>query len=175
MEKNTKFKLIAILIGLVFGLVVGEVACRIHYFGKDAFSYKKINSFIPIGVSGFLKKADNNFVLYEFKPNIDDLFKLKTFKTNEQGCRDKHYEIKKTDNTVRGIVIGDSFTMGSGVEIENVYHSVVESKLNERNDGKQHELINYGVGGYNLLNYLGIMQEKVKAYDPDYIIISLNL
>ena len=68
-------------------------------------------------------------------------------------------------------VIGDSFTMGSGVEIEKVYHSVVEEKLNEREDSVRYELINFGVGGYNLLNYSGVLEKKAVLYDPDFIVI----
>ncbi len=52
-----------------------------------------------------------------------------------------------------GLVFGDSYTMGSGVDIENVYHSVIEQSLNKQSDGANYELINPGLGGYNLLNY----------------------
>jgi hypothetical protein len=144
---------------------------RVYYFGLDAFSIKKVNSFIPIGTSGFLQKAENSDVLYELKPHIDSYFKLKEFKTNAFGNRDKEYKLTKPENTIRGLVLGDSYTMGSGVEIEDVYHSVVEQRLNEQANGINHELINMGVGGYNLLNYKGILKNKALSFNPDYIII----
>jgi hypothetical protein len=165
------FKIVSIGLGLLMAFFFAEWVTRVYYFGMDAFSYTKVNSFIPIGESGFLIGAENNKVLYELKPNIDSYFKLKKFNTNSQGQRDKEYSIVKPDNTIRGLVLGDSFTMGSGVEIEDVYHSVVENALNERSDGITYEMINFGVGGYNLLNYLGLLEEKVARYDPDFIII----
>lgn len=165
------FKIMAIGFGLFMALLLSEVIARVNYFGADAFSYTKVNSFIPIGVSGFLTEAEDHKVLYELKPNIDAYFKLKKFKTNSQGSRDKEYDISKPANTIRGLVIGDSFTMASGVEIKDAYHSVVEQTLNEGSEDINYELINFGVGGYNLLNYLGLLEDKVMRYDPDFIII----
>jgi len=170
-KRTAIFTMISVGFSLFVGLFLCEVITRVYYFGPDAFSYTKVNSFIPIGVSGFLEGSDNSNVLYQLKPNIDAYFKLATFKTNSQGCRDKEYSMAKPDKTIRGIVLGDSYTMGSGVEIENVYHSVVEQSLNEQSDGFQYELINFGVGGYNLLNYKGLMEERVAKYDPDFILI----
>ena len=171
MSRTKIFQLISISIGLFFGLLFGEIICRVYYFGKDALSVQQINSYKPMGVSGFLKAADNSKVLYDLKPNLDDLFKQSIFQTNAQGNRDKPYSIQKPPSTTRGVVIGDSFTMGSGVDIENVYHSVVEQKINERNKDSNFEIINFGVGGYNLLNYLGIMESKILPYQPDFIIL----
>lgn len=165
------FKMISIGFGFLVAVVLGEVVTRIHYFGMDAFSYTKVNSFIPIGVSGFLQSADNPKVLYELKPNIDAYFKLKVFKTNSLGLRDKTYSLTKPENTIRGLVLGDSFTMASGVDIEDAYHSVVEERLNQRPDNPRYELLNFGVGGYNLLNYVGLLEDKVMDYDPDFIVI----
>ncbi|MBL4710599.1 MAG: SGNH/GDSL hydrolase family protein [Flavobacteriales bacterium] len=165
------FKVISVGFSLFIGLFLCELMTRVYYFGLDAFSYTKVNSFISIGVSGFLEGADNKKILYELKPNIDSHFKLSTFKTNSQGCRDKEYSISKPDKTIRGLVFGDSYTMGSGVEIENVYHSVMEQALNEQSDSINYEFINFGVGGYNLLNYKGLMEEKAVEYDPDFILI----
>ncbi len=164
-------KMISIGFGLLMAVFFGELTARVYYFGIDAFSYTKVNSFIPLGSSGFLKAADDYRVLYQLKPNIDTHFKLKKFKTNSHGHRDKEYSKAKPDNTIRGLVIGDSFTMGSGVDIEEVYHSVIEQSLNEQSDGINYEVINFGVGGYNLLNYLGVLEEQVASYDPDFIII----
>lgn len=165
------FKLLSLGFGLAVGLVLCEAAVRVYYFGADAFSYEKVNSFVPMGVSGLLTAADNSDVLYELKPNVDQYFKLKQFTTNDQGFRDQHYSVQKPGGTIRGLVLGDSYTMGSGVDIEHVYHSVVEQRLNEAQDGISYELINFGVGGYNLLNYKGVLEAKALQYNPDYIVI----
>ncbi|MGK0388592.1 MAG: hypothetical protein ACI94Y_001322 [Maribacter sp.] len=170
-RKIAIFKLISISLGFIVSIFFCEAITRVYYFGADAFSYTQINSFIPLGESGFLEGADNNKVLYQLKPNIDLLFKLSTFKTNSQGNRDKEYSISKPEKTIRGLVFGDSYTMGSGVEIENVYHSIIEQTLNEQSDSINYELVNFGVGGYNLLNYKGLMEDKTLEYDPDFIVI----
>lgn len=170
-NKEVIFKLLALSIGIGLSLFLGELVSRVFYFGKDGLSIEKVNSFVPLGLSGLIKEHENKKVLYELKPNLDSYFKLKEFRTNSQSLRDKEYTIKKPYNTKRGVVIGDSFTMGSGVDIEDVYHSMVEKALNEQGDSIKFELINFGVGGYNLLNYLGVLEAKVLKYSPDFIII----
>ncbi len=165
------FPLISILIGLAIALVFGEVVSRVYIFGTDGLSIKKLRSITKAGESGILKTASNSKVLYELKPGIDCLFKTKEFRTNAHGFRDKAFNIRKAENSIRGIVIGDSFTMGSGVNIEDTYHSKIEQALNFKSDSVHHELLNFGVSGYNLLNYLSVMEEKVLQYNPDYLIV----
>ncbi|MFT5264790.1 MAG: hypothetical protein ACI8YQ_003539 [Polaribacter sp.] len=169
--KKKMFKIITILIGLAIGLLLGEIVSRVYIFGTDGLSFKKVNSVKKIGESGYVKVSSNSKVLYELKPNIDDVFKLKEFKTNTYGFRDKAITIVKPKNTVRGVIVGDSFTMGSGVDIEDTYHSKIEKELNQRSDSVHYELLNFGVPGYNLLNYVGVMEEKVMQYNPDFLII----
>ncbi len=169
--KNLLFKVITISIGLAIGLLLGEIVSRVYIFGIDGLSYKKVNSVKKIGESGYIKASSNSKILYELKSNIDDFFNLKKFKTNAYGFRNKAITIIKPKNTIRGIVIGDSFTMGSGVNAEDTYHSKVEKALNQKSDSIRYELLNFGVSGYNLLNYLGVMEEKVMQYNPDFLII----
>ena len=169
--RKISFKIISILIGLSLGLLLGEVVSRVYIFGMDGLSFKKIKTFTNLANSGIIKASTNQKILYELKPNINDYFKCKKLITNAAGCRDKDYSFEKPKNTIRGIVIGDSFTMGSGVNIEETYHSQMEKTLNQNTKGIQYELINLGVSGYNLLNYLGVLEEKVLKYDPDFLII----
>lgn len=171
MKRVHIFKILSISIGLLASLLIGEIVCRIYLFGTDALSYSKMASPRKMAYSGYVQKAVNQRTLYELKPNIDALFKRRVFKTNQEGYRDQAYSTSKPANTIRGVVIGDSFTMGSGVNLEDVYHSIIEDKLNQGATGIKYELLNFGVSGYNLLSYLGNIEHKVAAYEPDFIII----
>lgn len=169
--KSIFFRTFSILFGLLLGLLIGEIICRLAYFGADAFNIKKINSFVTIGYTGFIQPAEDQYVWYEMKPDLDDLFKMHPIQTNSKGLRDKEYSITKPDNTFRVAVIGDSFTFGDGVKEAETYHAVLETHLNERSDSLQYEFINFGLAGYDLLNYLGNIKAKALEYDPDLILI----
>lgn len=169
--KEISFKIIALTLGLIVGLFIGEIGARFYYFGTDALNFQKINSFVTIGYTGFLQPADNQYVWYEVKPNLDELFKMRRMTTNSRGLRDQEYSLKKPANTYRVAVIGDSFTFGDGVDNDSVYHAIVEQKLNAQSDSLQFEFLNFGVAGYDLLNYLGVIQAKALAYEPDLILI----
>ena len=169
--KALTYRLLSVIIGLLIGIAIAEIICRFHAFGWDAFNIKKVQSFVPIGYSGFIRPADDQYVWYELKPNLDDLFKMQKIKTNRQGLRDKEYAIEKPKNTFRVAVIGDSYTFGDGVSMEEAYHSVTETQLNLLSDSIQFEFINFGIAGYDLLNYLGVIEKKALEYNPDLILI----
>jgi hypothetical protein len=171
MDKDSKLKLVALIIGLFLSFIVAEIACRVYFFKGDALSYQKMTSPIKLGNSEFVKAAEDNEVHYDLKPDVSGYFKGCRFETNSFGCRDKNYSPEKPANTRRGIFIGDSFTMGSGIELEEVYHSKLEEILNNDNESRNFELINFGVDGYNLLSYLGVLRTKVLTFDPDFIVI----
>lgn len=168
------FKTMAIAFGLLIGLLIGEIGLRAWLFGADVFDFRMFNSFRPIRNSGHIQSPDDLRVLYELKPNLDTWFKLQSLRTNSRGLRDKEYALTKLPDTYRVAVIGNSFTFGEGVAIENVYHSVLEDSLNALSDNLHYEFINFGVGGYNLLNYLGVIEQKAWAYKPDLILIGFN-
>ena len=169
--KRLLFRLCALMAGLFIGLLLAEGVCRFHAFGLSAFDFKITNSFVAIGYSDYLQPAENQYVWNELKPNIEDRFKMHTFRTNSKGLRDKEYIIKKPKNTYRVAVIGDSYSLGDGVEAEEIYHSILEEKLNNLSDSIQFEFINFGLSGYDMLNYLGVIEAKAMAYNPDLILI----
>ncbi|HFA47682.1 MAG TPA: SGNH/GDSL hydrolase family protein [Bacteroidetes bacterium] len=169
--KRTLFYLINLIIIIVVSFFLGEIICRFHAFGWEAFKFKKTNSFVSIGYSGYLQPAEDQHVWYELKPDIDGLFKMHIIRTNSRGLRDQEYSFKKPPNTYRVAVIGDSFTFGDGVNAEDTYHAILEKKLNGLSDSTKVEFINFGIAGYDLLNYLGVMEAKAMAYDPDLILV----
>jgi len=148
-----------------------EISYRFYLFKWDGLSFTKMNSVHPIGSSGLLEPSRYSDIIFELKPNMKTHFKLKRFETNAQGFRDKKYSLEKPDGTFRVAVIGDSFTMPSGVDIEEAYHSVLEARMNARSDGTSYEFINFGVGGYYLLQYYGVLTRKATHYNPDMILI----
>jgi len=127
-----------------------------------------------MGYTGYLKKSDLPAVVYEFKPGIGSYFKLAGFKTNSQGLRDKEYSLEKTANTFRVAVIGGSFTVPAGVEIDQAFHSILENRLNQEFPDLNYEFINFAVSGYRINNKIATLKQKALEYKPDLILFVLD-
>jgi hypothetical protein len=152
-------------------LLVLEQAYRTYLFGGASFSIDRMNSIHYLGISGLIKPSNISEIIYELKPNLDTYFKLAKFKTNSNGLRDKDYSLSKSRGIFRVALIGDSYVMASGVEIEESFHSILEEKLNKVQRDRTYQFINFGVGGCNLRQYLGIIRFKATEYEPDLIIV----
>jgi hypothetical protein len=169
--KTLLFKLISIGFGLLIGLFLAECGIRYYLYGTAGFSYTQLNSFKPLGISGLVQRAENDSILWEIKPNLDTVFKFSHFSTNSLGMRDKEYSLTKPANTKRIVVIGDSFAMGSGVSDSENYPTVLEELLGDNYKDINIEVLNFGVGGYGLRNYVAVLNEKAMAFDPDLVLI----
>ncbi len=165
--------LVVFILVLVFALIL-EQTIRFYLFGAESFSYNKMKSVGSMGYTGYLQKSDYPDVVYEFKPKIDSYFKLADFRTNSQGFRDKEYSLEKPEKTFRVAVIGGSFTVPAGVEIDEAFHSLLEERFKKENPGSNYEFINFGVSGYRINNKMATLKHKALKYNPDLILFILD-
>ncbi len=163
--------LIVLALSTLLGLILLETAYRFYLFGWDAFSIEKVNSVNALGLSGLLQPSSNPDLVFELKPNVDTYFKLVPFRTNSRGLRDKEYTPGKPEGVFRVAVLGDSFTLPSGVAIEDAFHSLLEDRLNSGSESVRYEFINFAVGAYTMQQYLSAIRHKAMEYDPDLILI----
>ena len=95
-------------------------------------------------------------------------------RANDLGFRDYDHRVEKAVGTQRAIVLGDSITWGYRVPgDEDVFPSVVERKLIEA--GRQAEVMNFGVGGYNTQQEVETLKDKGLVYDPDLVVLAYCL
>jgi hypothetical protein len=174
-SSNSRLKdlLVVFILILLFALLL-EQTMRFYLFGTESLSYQKMKSVGSMGYTGYLQKSDFPDVVYEFKPEIDSYFKLADFRTNSQGLRDKEYSLEKPANTFRVAVIGGSFTVPAGVEIDEAFHSILENRLNKENPDLNYEFINFGVSGYRINNKIATLEHKALKYNPDLILFILD-
>jgi len=102
---------------------------------------------------------------------LDLYFKLVPVQTNSKGLRDREYSIVKPENTFRIAVVGDSFTMPSGVKFDESYPERLEVRLNAESWDFKYEVINFAVGEYSVRQYWAVIKHKIQTYDPDLILI----
>ena len=154
--------------------LAGELVTRVFLFGSAALSPTLISSFHAVGESGLVQPSTDQEILYELKPNLDTHFKLVPFKTNSRGMRDHERDLEKPSGSFRVAVLGDSLTMGAGVALDEAYHRYLERSLAERWPDVSWDFINFGVGGYQLGQYAGVLERRALGYSPDLVMVGFT-
>ncbi len=90
---------------------------------------------------------------------------------NSDGFRDREFSKIKPENVFRIVFLGDSFTFGWGVELNDSLPKQLESLLNKRDDRVIYEVLNFGVPGMNTWEEVEMFKNKGLRYDPDIVIV----
>ena len=89
--------------------------------------------------------------------------------TNSHGLRDREFAFERTPGVRRILLIGDSLTLGWGVEAEDTFAKRLERLFAA--DGKQVEVVNTGVGNWNTVQEVQYFLAKGAAYKPDIVVL----
>jgi len=102
------------------------------------------------------------------KPNLRDVrvFDNKILNTNSKGLRGKKdFPYTKNKQTLRILILGDSFTFGDEVSDDETYSYYLQEMLPHT------EIINMGVHGYGHDQMLILLKEEGVKYEPDIVIL----
>ena len=93
-------------------------------------------------------------------------------KINSRGLRDREYPYEKGEGVFRILVLGDSFSAALQVPLEQIWHEIVERRLNgpARTNTKV-EIINAGVPGWGTGQQLLYYRHEGYKYSPDLILL----
>ena len=91
-------------------------------------------------------------------------------RTNSQGMRaDTDFSIAKPDGTKRIAILGDSFGMGYGVDLEDSSLFILQTQLEEAL-GCRVEIMNFSVSGFGPAEELIVLEAEALAFNPDLVI-----
>lgn len=160
-RKLRTFRLLLVFGGLLVGLVVAEIALRVvGYSYPEFYTPDEPRGYaLAPNVAGWYRKEGKSFV-----------------EINSDGLRDIEHSITKSENTVRIAILGDSYSEALQVPTEDAFWRVMQRKLQECDafDGKQIEVINFGVSGYGTaLEYI-TLKERVWKYSPDIVVLAVT-
>jgi len=156
-------KLILLTVSLIIGLSLLECAVRALGIAPE-ITFKL----------GNIRFVDNTKMVYEYVPNsyVGD-----NCMTNKQGFLDSDFTLNKPKNLVRIAMLGDSITQGAFAPCRKTFSDKLELLLNQRAEAihspLRYEVMNFGVGGYNLAAEVETLKEKVIPYKPDIVVLNL--
>jgi hypothetical protein len=121
--------------------------------------------------AGFAKPT-GDFQRFEIVPSKEGMFKGAMFRTNRWGMHDREYSQEPPPRTFRIALVGASHAMGTGVEQENTFEALVETRLNQENERTaydQIEILNFAVWAYRPIQQIRVLQEKVLPFKPNML------
>ena len=95
---------------------------------------------------------------------------------NSEGFRDVEHTGKKGVNTVRIVLLGDSYAEAAQVPLDQTFWWVMRQQLSGCTSlsGKNIEVINLGVDGYGTDQELLTLREKGWRYNPDIVLLAFT-
>ena len=95
------------------------------------------------------------------------------YKINSLGLRDYERSYEKEEGTFRILFLGDSFTQGIGVNLEDTMAKKLEAKLKGIGGG-QFETVNGGIAASSVVSQYSFLVNKGINFHPDMVIFNLN-
>ena len=92
---------------------------------------------------------------------------------NSLGFPGPEYTEQKPDDVFRILVTGDAFSSAEGVDTDQAWPRLLESRLNELAGDKKVEVLNFAMTGYGPNQYAEAVKEFAPRYQPDLIIIEV--
>ncbi|HEX7724022.1 MAG TPA: SGNH/GDSL hydrolase family protein [Pyrinomonadaceae bacterium] len=157
-KTSRKRKLLLVLFGVIFGLLMTEVFLRVVGYSAPLFYTPDYFRGVVLrpNVAGTYQREGRNYV-----------------SINSAGLRDREHSIAKPANTIRIALLGDSYCEGLQVPLEQTFWWLLQQKLESCDQfaGKHIEIINFGVSGYGAGQELITLQRKVWQYSPDIVML----
>jgi hypothetical protein len=147
------------VLGLVLGLVAAETMLRA----------------LPDPVSRKAYMVPDAVYHHRLLPNFDRVVLGARFTTNSLALRDREYAIPKPPGVFRVFMLGDSFTEGGGLRLEETVAKRVEAGLREGRCGSSAEVVDGGHASYSpILEYLLLRDVGVRL-QPDLVVLNFDM
>lgn len=123
---------------------------------------------IPFAEHGQILSAVPSSTWVEDDPNRPRI----VYRYNSDGFRGPDWGPKEP-GSLRGVVIGDSFAFGSGLEWEDTLGECAAQRVRDLYPNQPIEFLNLGLTGLNLVSGLDIYETLREELDPDLVILTL--
>jgi len=160
---KTSINIIIIIISVIIALLISELIVR-TFIGDKIVLFPCYTETATYGEYQIRRNIPNS----SYKHTSSD--GKWSFKINNNGFRsDKNYSYHKSPDTLRILLLGDSFTLGWEVDQDEMFSVILENYLN--NNGIGAEVLNAGVSGFGAAEELIYYENEGYKYKPDIIIL----
>lgn len=121
------------------------------------------------GAAAFLQVTPEPDLVYELRPNARGIAWEAEVAINAQGRRGR-LGTKGAAAVQRVVVLGDSITFGNRLPVEETYASQLQGLV-----GTGYEVLNFGVGGYDVVQSVAQLEHRALAYEPSVIVLGFCL
>lgn len=164
-SKRLLGRLAVLVLTLLLALGAGEVAVRIFLptprYPYINFPNEKVGYVMQ---PGFVGRGANHLADWDSAIHI-----------NQEGFRDADHPVAKPANTIRIAFLGDSFTYAEQVEEADCFARRSETLLNQGRTASRPrvEVMNFGIGGWDLPQYIQCYEHFVRKYHPDIVVVAV--
>jgi hypothetical protein len=152
----------------------GKLVALVSRYLRGEKRTEEGGNWVQLAASDLVETDEASFLTYELKPDYETTYMGVPVRTNHWRMRDRDYEQAKPPGTFRIAIVGSSNDMGYGVRVEEGYSELLEERLNAELAGHgidRFEVLNFSVGGYQLLHRLYVADVKVPPFEPDLIVV----
>jgi lysophospholipase L1-like esterase len=176
MSKDAKRKLALVVVSTLLTLVVAAVTLEAYLVighGKWKAEFEKNGDWY----GGLTVASENPLLMWEYRPNMASSTPgLPVIRTNRYGFRDFDYESKtKPDSVYRISFIGDSVTLGYGVDGESTFVNKFSTYAGYLHPEQKIQALNFGIDGYNTVQIHELLRSNVIEFEPQLVVYVLCL
>lgn len=157
--KNFVISSFMVLISLVVAFLLGEMIVRaLGHHG------------VPEQVIKNIVLTDDSIVDWRYNPESIKYEGSVQYKYNKLGFRDIDHNLESKEGVKRIAVLGDSVTDGYGVNFEDMFSSILQSKM-----GDSTEILNFGQSGMDTKQEIHLLRKYGLKYKPNVVIVNFVL
>lgn len=165
--QKRKFIIATMALVLVACFILAEAGIRVYHMTCDRQRFV----WLPDDFLAYIHSAGN-----QFKHHFSEEERITvSHQTNAFGFLNGPVTVQKGADTLRVLVLGDSFTEALQVPREKNYSGLLEQRLQEHagREFRKVEVLNAGVSGYSPLNYYLSFKRELGRFKPDLVLVQI--
>jgi hypothetical protein len=174
-------KLLLAATAVIFSLIVAEVLLRLFGGAPPRGNITPVPASIAI-------RSNHPSLPYRLRPGARVVHRFPdnprgyfdpdatlTYSINSLGFRGRETSRGKPAGVFRIVGVGDSFTFGTGVRVEDTFLGDLERRLAATESSSRFEVLNLGVMMFDTVNEVALLREVGVRLEPDIVVICFFL
>lgn len=161
----------SIVSGLLLSVLSLLVMAVLAEIGLRAFGYDPLRD-LKNGREFMLRRSSNTDMKYELVPGASGYAWDTKVEINAYGRRGRAGFPGKFPG-YRVVILGDSLTFGNYLPVEATYPQLMQQMLDP--SAAAYEVLNFGVGGYDVLQESALLEFRGVDYRPDLVVVGFCL